>query len=69
MSRNSEKSFTADSERISKDFIIDKMKVVKNFLWSEQVNRENKIFGTRTSTSRFGHTCNSRRMNDVARLI
>ena len=36
MSRNSEISFTADSERISKDFMIDKVKVVKNFLRSEQ---------------------------------
>ena len=36
MSRNSEISFTADSERISKAFMIDKVKVVKNFLRSEQ---------------------------------
>jgi len=36
MSRNSERSFTADSERISNDFMIDKVKVVKNFLRSEQ---------------------------------
>jgi hypothetical protein len=36
MSRNSERSFTADSERISKDFMIDNVNVVKNFLWSEQ---------------------------------
>ena len=36
MSRNSERSFTADSERMSKDFMIDNVKVVKNFLLSEQ---------------------------------
>lgn len=36
MSRNSERSFTADSERMSRDLIIDKVKVVKNFLPSEQ---------------------------------
>jgi len=36
MSRNSERSFTADSDRISKDFMIDSVKVVKNFLRSEQ---------------------------------
>ena len=32
MSRNSERSFTVDSERMSKDFMIDKVNVVKNFL-------------------------------------
>jgi len=46
MSRNSERSFTADSDRISKDFMIEMVKVVKNFLRSE---RSTSIETTRCS--------------------
>lgn len=69
MSRNSASSLTADSERMSKDFISETVNVVRNCDEIRLVTSQMRELSYPTSTSRESHTLNSRRINIVARFM